>query len=351
MSKLIDEKPASTSILPETITIPDEEFVDELLESPSSPSISRTCSSSRPATPSGRRRRHPSQGTIDSSSPSSKRGKFVETRDSLHSPSVHNLSESDEENENGESAPGEYQIPPKPIEKEMITVDLSGESNTSSSQTNSRMLTLNNYEEEERRPKSTGVKSHHSLDWNQNLGVPEIFWKKHQHWADRIKPMCSPDDLDFWTTQKNLDHISEEIAPWYTTAWPINPWDRRYFSFEDEDGSTWVSRTKAQAKPFFLRGKPIDPKDRCVISTCKKLLISDSHVFMPVYLFSEDPSKKVIWQWQESTEKACYFHFRSKEKCKFIPGRNPYRFNVIKSQESEVPSVKTSQANIEVPDE
>ena len=112
-----------------------------------------------------------------------------------------------------------------------------------------------------------------------------------------------------------------------------------------------ISPTTMKTKAFFLKGKPIDPNDRCVI--CQKLLLSECHVFMPVYQYTPEPTKKKIWEWQESQEKACYFHFRSKTRCEFIQGRNPLRFNKSSSQfeETNTPSEVIKQKDIEVPDD
>ena len=182
-----------------------------------------------------------------------------------------------------------------------VSPDTEGSSGTSSSDVTSRMRNLSNYTEEPRSKRFTGTHSHSSLDWSRNPGVPDDFWEKHT-WADKTNHMCDPKEMDYWITKEKLEHVYDEIAPWFTTAWPINLFDRRYWTYHHTDGTTWVSRTLAQSKNFYLRGKPMDPCDRCVI--CYKLLLSEYHVYMPVYMFEENPSKVQVWQWQDSRDKA-----------------------------------------------
>ena len=76
--------------------------------------------------------------------------------------------------------------------------------------------------------------------------------------------MCDQSDMDEYISTHNLDHVANEVAPWFCTDWPINHFDRCYWSYNHSDGTVWVSRTLAQ------RGKPIDPLDRCVI--CQSFL-------------------------------------------------------------------------------
>ena len=227
---------------------------------------------------------------------------------------------------------------------------------TTSSDLTSRMRQLANFKDYDRKSRSTGMKSHATFNFSCNDGVPSKFWEMHP-WADRTAGMCSPEELDCWISKKRLDHLSNEIAPWFTTAWPVDHIDRRYWSYNHEDGTTWVSRTRAQVKNFFLRGKPIDECDRCVI--CKKLLISPYHVFMPVYEFQDHPPKALVWQWQDSVEKACYFHFTSKTKSEDIPGRNPNSLNDKRARHTRrsfhdarpLPPILVKQSEIEVPED
>ena len=142
------------------------------------------------------------------------------------------------------------------------------------------------------------------------------------------------------------------------TAWPINLYDRRYWSYHHKDGTVWVSRTLAQSKRFVLRGKQVDPLDRCVI--CNKLLVSEYHVFMPVYLYQDNPPKALIWKWRNSREKACYIHFQSSRSEK-IPGRNPHQFGKETSNQGgsrqfnvgeRLPVVpKVRQIDVKIPDD
>ena len=226
---------------------------------------------------------------------------------------------------------------------------------SSSSGTNSRMRNLNNFADNPGNPRYTGTHSHSSLDWSRNADVPLIFWTKHD-WADKTAIMLSPYEFYDWVSKKQLEHLVKDIAPWITTAWPVNIIDRRYWTYHHDDGTTFVSRTCAQSKQFFLKGKPIDPLDKCVI--CLKLLVSEYHIFMPVYEYQDSPSKSLIWEWQDSRLKACYIHFHDEIKSEFIPGRNPnslgkrqkHSRNFFDEQQNTTNRTRVTEADLEVPD-
>ena len=217
------------------------------------------------------------------------------------------------------------------------------------------MRTLENHKENPKRYRYTGTKTPESLDSSRNKGVPADFWLKHA-WADSSGRMCDPNELLAWVRKENLEYLFNDIAPWFTTAMPINIYDRRYWSYNHDDGTTWISRTCAQTKRFYLKGKPVDTGDRCVI--CYKLLLTEYHVFMPVYMYEENPTKMLIWEWQDSNEKACYMHFHS-SKCEYIEGRNPRSFRVARKPKNSryhdnvemLPRMSIEQAEIVVPDE
>jgi hypothetical protein len=106
----------------------------------------------------------------------------------------------------------------------------------SSSRFDARTNKLNNFIDFERNPCSTGIHSHSSLDWSKNPNVPEEFWIKHT-WADKTNTMCDPGEMDEYISSHNLEHVADEIAPWFCTAWPINLYDRRYWSYKHTDGT------------------------------------------------------------------------------------------------------------------
>ena len=89
-----------------------------------------------------------------------------------------------------------------------------------------------------------------------------------------------------------------------------------------------------------------------------RLLISEYHVYMPVYMFEENPTKALIWEWQDSKEKACYMHFH-KWLAEYIEGRNPRYFGVARKQRNSkyherfqnTPQIVLEQADLVVPDE
>ena len=97
--------------------------------------------------------------------------------------------------------------------------------------------------------------------------------------------------------------------------------------------------------------------DKCVI--CLKFLISEYHIFMPVYEYEKNPSKSQVWEWQDSRLKACYMHFQHKEKAEFIPGRNPNSLgrrqknsrNYDDEHQAATEQTRVSQIDLEVPDD
>ena len=164
--------------------------------------------------------------------------------------------------------------------------------------------------------------------------------------------MCNSKEMLEYISSHKLEHVARDIAPWLCTAWPVDLYGRRYWSFTCENGDVWVSRTLAQSKQFFLQGKPLDSFDQCVI--CQKYLVSEYHVFMPVFLWEENPPKTLIWKWQNSRTKACFLHFMS-SKCKMVLGRNPNKLTK-KNSKFQDQQLSNSQAPIKqldfsVPDE
>ena len=162
----------------------------------------------------------------------------------------------------------------------------------------------------------------------KNPEVPAQFWIKHS-WADPSENMCSPQEWESFITTYKLEHIRDEIAPWFCTAFPTDPYERRYFSIEFS-GDVYVSRTKAQRKPIYIKRHKPDESDRCLI--CEKLLISTFHVFLPVYKWQPNPPKTLIWQWHQSSDKICLIHFYRKD-VSYTPERNP--FTLSKNQDTQ----------------
>ena len=333
LSKLIDSKPLATNVLPSTIDIPGNEPEDEVISSPrSSPSSDAPLSS--------RKRK----SNLHGSSSRQKKIKSHETRDEFFSPSrlvtgiqILSDSETEEDNDNTNFNGAE-----------------DGEGNSSGDKT-SKMQTLNNYQNYERISRSTGMKSHHSLDWSKNSNVPDEFWHNFP-WADKTKDMCDGKELDEYIVINKLEHVAKEIAPWICTAWPIDLYEIRYYSYTDDNKDTWVSRTLAQSKKFFLKGKPLDPFDKCVI--CQKYLVSEYHVYMPVFLFHENAPKTQVWKWQNSREKACFMHFESSRSEKTLE-RNPHkmiskggsRFSKFHDDLEPLPQLQFKQSDFKIPNE
>ena len=333
LSKYIDGKPLADNILPKIIDLPSKEPDDEVIFSPrSSPS------SNLPLSVRKRKK------NLQEETSQQKKVKTHETSDEFFSPNrlpaAHLISDSETEGD---------------LENENEHNKRKTNENTSNSGITSRMQSLNNFEGYERKSRSTGIVSHHSLDWSKNSNVPEEFWIKYS-WADKTKDMCDATELDEYIVVNKLEYAAKDIAPWICTAWPIDLYERRYFSFNCENGDIWVSRTLAQSKNFFLKGKPLDPFDRCVI--CQKYLVSEYHVFMPVFKFEEGAPKTLIWKWQNSREKACFIHFES-SKSEMILGRNPHKMNPKGgSRHSKfhddlfsMPQLQVKQTDFKLPDE
>ena len=360
LSKIIDSKNPSNTIMPEVIEIPDGDLDDEVLPFPPS------CPDSSALAPSSLDSSAFAPPTPDSSalaltrkrkllSSESKRIKIHKANDLLYSPGNQLIDLADSESENVVKINASCSV----TDCDHIACNLPNQDETHSgglsSKLGARTAELNNYQTYGRAPRSTGIQSHASLDWSKNPNVPEDFWIKHT-WADKTNTMCDPSELDEYISSHNLEHIADEIAYWFCTAWPINLYDRRYWSYKHDDGTVWVSRTLAQSKNFVLRGKPVDPLDRCVI--CMKLLVTEYHVYMPVFQFQENPPKALIWKWQNSREKACYIHFQS-SKCEWVPNRNPNKLDSKKGsnkpwqfqEQRRLPAPKVRQSDVGVPDD
>ena len=189
---------------------------------------------------------------------------------------------------------------------------------SSSSDPNSRMATLNNYLDYDRKKRSTGTKSFSIIGSCTNLDVPDSFWFKFP-WADPSAQMLSPDNWNKFIVQYNLVEMEDKIAPWICTAQPIDPIARRYWTIF-VDGQEFVSRTRAMRKFNHYKSDRPDEKDLCIF--CHKYLISQYHVFTTVYRWKDNPSIPETWKWMESWQKICLIHFYRKDVV-FVKGRNP----------------------------
>ena len=196
------------------------------------------------------------------------------------------------------------------------------------------------------KPRFTGVKSHATVDMIVNEDIDPSFWKKHPY-LDPTAPMCSPQELKDFVEIHELQHLKEEIAPWFTTAKPIDATDKRYWTHTSENGTEHVSRTRAMNKFFFNKGDPLEEKDKCVI--CSKYLISEYHQYMLVYQHTPNPNKSTLWKWKNSQMKACYLHFHN-SKSSFIEGRSPYKYNKTDHFTSLHPSNNLDDPIIELDD-
>ena len=175
LSKLIDSTSPSTTIMPETITLTDD-LDDEILGSPTS-SVSRQSSSLSRCAPSSSasRRTTTSRPELDASeTPPRKKVKIQTAKDSFYSPSCHDISESEEEEVSTKVQEPPLKSPVKVPDKTTLEFSVVDDSPyTSSSQTNSRMIQLQNYKDDPRISRSSGPKSNENLFSNQNHGVPD----------------------------------------------------------------------------------------------------------------------------------------------------------------------------------
>ena len=196
----------------------------------------------------------------------------------------------------------------------------------------SKGLNVFRYQKGERKMRSTGVKSNARVCSRENKKISPLFWEKHPYF-DPSAVMCSALELEKFVKMHRLEYMRNDIAPWYTTAQPYSKVERRYWTYVAEEGVEWVSRARAQHKFFFNKNAPMDESDKCVI--CHKYLICEYHQFVPVFRYEEGPSVNRLWEWKESTEKACLMHFYS-SKAKMVPGRSPYNWDEGKLADIEM---------------
>ena len=161
--------------------------------------------------------------------------------------------------------------------------------------------------------------------------------------------MCSPDDINAFIEIHEIEHLRDQIAPWFCTIMPKNQFDRKGWTIM-VNGDQYVSRARACTKQNYWRKHTPDSEDACLV--CKKYLLSTFHVFMPVYRY-EDPTKvdkQTIWRWQKSWLKICYLHFQRSEGVEDIPNRNPSFFGRSNPQpKKSLFNYKKNQAKMKLP--
>ena len=255
MSKIIDKALVHTNILPDAFTASYSEPNDEISLSKSS------------MVPEKRK-------SVDNSKKNIKKIKISSTQDELHEPSLDSqknttdkkvldistsASDSDDESSDTEKASDKGKIKdatkgdPKAkvfktqsetVREELKIYDVSkGLQFSSSSQDSlfsphkggasssleSRMLVLDQNTEGDHYSRFTGNRTSAFVDENINKNIPSDTWEKYS-WADKYTPILSQDDIKAFVVIHKVEHLYDEIAPWFCTIMPLDPYDRRYFT-------------------------------------------------------------------------------------------------------------------------